>query len=85
MSRYTPEQLKERRQQAAYIHSVIADNIRRERVALGLTQRDAAALFGAGESYFRAIENGHKQLSLLRVVEIADVLGVSAAKLLEGL
>lgn len=75
----------ERQRKAEYICQKIGENIRKVRIKTPLTQADCSALIaGAGESYWRQVENGAKQFSLLRLVEIADALGVPAADLLEG-
>lgn len=64
---------------------ILGYNIRERRKALELTQAEASRLLGsAHESYFRSIENGHKEISLSRLIEIADVLGVKPGQLLEG-
>jgi len=64
--------------------SIIGENIRKHREAQGCTQREMSVEFGAHESYFRGIENGQKELSLHRLIEIADMLGVPAGDLLEN-
>jgi transcriptional regulator with XRE-family HTH domain len=75
----------DRKRRAAAINNIVGNNVRQRRKDLDLTQAEASKLLGCShESYFRSIENGHKQISLTRLVEIADVLGVSAADLLEG-
>ena len=75
----------DRATQRAYIREVVGDNIRNERLLLGMTQKQVAELFGATEGYIRGIERGHKEASLLRIMEIADVLGCSVHDLLDGL
>ncbi|MGB0972856.1 MAG: helix-turn-helix domain-containing protein [Mycobacterium sp.] len=76
-----------RKQRAAHIFSVVGENIRTARVGEEVTQAQAAKLLGEDgthESYFRGVENGHKQISLVRLVEIADALGVAPESLLRG-
>lgn len=64
---------------------IVAANCRKARAAAGLTQRQVSELFGATEGYYRGIEAGTKSFSLVRVIEIADALGVTVGQLLEGL
>lgn len=64
---------------------IIGANIRRERLARGYTATEMSETFGAMESYFRQIETGHKNVSIHRLIEIADMFGIPAAKLLEGI
>lgn len=76
---------EERRAKSLTINELIGLNIRTLREAQDLTQRDCSRILASSsESYWRCIETGHKEMSLLRVVEIAEVLGCPAAKLLEG-
>lgn len=75
----------DRATQRKYIQEVVGDNIRDERLALGMTQKQVAELFNSNESYLREIEKGRKEVSLLRIMEIADVLGCSLHDLIDGL
>lgn len=71
-----------------YVRMIVGENIRKFRHLEGLTQKQLAELLvggGTNESYFRSIENGHKAISLVRVVEVADTLGIPPADLLAGL
>jgi len=69
-----------------YMRRVIADNARAARQRAGMTQREVAQLVaGAHESYIRGVEAGTKDVSLVRAIEIADVLGISLADLVKGL
>lgn len=71
-----------------YIRSVVGENVRKIRKEQGLTQKQMGDLLIGGpthESYFRGIETGQKEFSLVRLVEIADTLGVTPSQLLEGI
>lgn len=71
---------------AAYINAVVGENARKARKELGLTQAQVSSMLGSGcESYYRGVESGVKQISLVRLVDIADALGVQPYQLLEGL
>lgn len=77
---------EERRSRARTISAIIAHNIREHRTRQGMTQADCSRLLsGAKESYWRQIENNLKDLSILRLVEISDVLQVQVGELMEGL
>lgn len=70
----------------AHAADKIGDNIRRLRKEAGMTQAQASELLtGAHESYFRSIENGQKNISLIRAIEIADLLGVTLSEIVEGI
>jgi len=69
----------------AHAREKIGENIRKFRKESGMTQAQASELLtGAHESYFRSIENGQKDISLIRAIEIADLLGVSLSDIVEG-
>lgn len=64
---------------------MVGDHIRDKREALGMTQVECSRLLaGSCESYWRSMERGHKPVSLLRLVEISEVLGCDVSDLLEG-
>lgn len=68
-----------------YILTIIGENIKKARTDSGLTRNDLSSRFSTAESYIRGVENGQKDLSLYRLVEIADFLGVPVSSLLEGI
>lgn len=60
-------------------------NMRRVRKDMGYTQKEISYLLGStSETYYRGVESGNKEISLLRLLEIADALGCPCADLLEG-
>lgn len=67
------------------VRVLIGLRIRAARTQSGLTQRELAAHFNARESYVRAIETGDKQTSILRLVEIANLLCVPTSALVADL
>ena len=76
----------ERKRLVDTVNDIVGHNIRKQRKELKITQAEASRLLsGANEGYFRSIENGHKRMSLFRLIEISDVLGVSPSTLLEGI
>lgn len=74
----------QRQDVAGHIRNVVGANVRRLRVQSGATQAEMSQMLRSHESYWRGVENGTKQFSLVRLVEIADCLSTSASTLLEG-
>lgn len=64
---------------------ILGSNIRKYRLAKGLTQDQAAELCGLTTNYFRQIELGNKTPQLKTFVRIAEALEASANNLLEGI
>ena len=65
------------------IRKVMGVNARRFRNALDLSQESVAERMGADRAYVSAIERGIQNLTLLRLRELAEALGVRAADLLD--
>lgn len=59
--------------------------IRQRRSAAGLSQVDVAAGLGMGRSHYTRIENGQKPISVIRLLEICNILGGGAAELIQQL
>lgn len=55
------------------------------RRAKDITQEDLAGLAEMDRSYLSEIENGHKNLSVMSLIKIADALKVRPSKLLEDI
>ena len=70
------KQLRNQRHQALMAAMTAA------RLKAGLTQRQLAARLGRAHSFIGKIESGERQLNVLEFCELADALGLSAAKLL---
>jgi transcriptional regulator with XRE-family HTH domain len=51
----------------------------------GLTQEDLAGMAEMDRSYLSEIENGHKNMSVLSLLKIAEALKVKPSKLLEDI
>ncbi len=58
------------------------ENIRELRKAKGLTQMDMSEKIGMAKNNYGKVENGHIELTVKRLYEIADILGVSVTTLL---
>lgn len=65
------------------IRKVMGVNARRFRQALDLSQEAVAERMGADRAYISAIERGIQNLTLLRLRELGEALGVRAADLLD--
>jgi transcriptional regulator with XRE-family HTH domain len=63
---------------------IIGDNIRRAREATGRSQAEAGRWMGMNPAWYSRIENGHASASLWTLVRIAEALGVSVSRLLDG-
>lgn len=59
-------------------------NVRRQRLAQGLSQERLALLAKLDRTYISGVERGVRNPSLKKVCEFARALGVSPAILLEG-
>lgn len=75
VTRYEPEQQQ-------YLQRV-ANRIRTMRVEKGYAQEAMALLVKMDRSYYGRVERGEKNLSLLKIKQIADALGTSPSKLLD--
>lgn len=63
-------------------HQALMAAVAAARLKAGLTQRQLAARLGRAHSFVGKIESGERQLNVLEFCELADALGVGAAKLL---
>jgi len=61
----------------------VANRIRTLRVENGYAQEAMALLVKMDRSYYGRVERGEKNISLLKLKQIADALGTSPAKLLD--
>lgn len=59
------------------------NNLRRLRLARGLTQEQLAFLSGLNRSYYTEIETGKRNISLLNMLRLAYILDVKPGALLE--
>lgn len=61
---------------------LLGDRVRERRQAVGLTVRELAERSGVSERFLVALENAYANVSVVRLSEVADALGTSAADLL---
>jgi transcriptional regulator with XRE-family HTH domain len=64
------------------LRRIVADNVRRKRLELRLSQEGLAAEAGLHRTYIGAIERGERNLSLDNIERLARALKVSPAELL---
>lgn len=64
------------------LRRVVADNVRRLRLGLALSQEGLAAEAGLHRTYIGAIERAERNLSLDNIERLAQALRVSPAELL---
>ena len=65
------------------IRVVVGQNIRRLRLAKGLSQEQLAFEVNLHRTYIGDIERGQRNVSVVNLQKIADGLGVTAADLLQ--
>lgn len=64
------------------VRRVVGLNVRRARLALGLTQERVAELSGRTQQYISGLESGRRNPTVIVLFEIAQVLGKPVAELL---
>ena len=67
-----------------HLQVVLGQNIRRERLARGLSQEDFAQVLGYHRTYVGGLERGERNLSLRAIERISDTLGVEPLTLLRS-
>lgn len=60
---------------------LVGRNVRRVRLAKGLTQEELAALTGFTQHYISVLENGRRNPTVVTVYELAQALGVTHVEL----
>jgi transcriptional regulator with XRE-family HTH domain len=60
---------------------LVGENVRRLRLARGLTQEQLAERAGINQQYVSELENGKQNPTVIRLYELAEQLGSSPAEL----
>jgi transcriptional regulator with XRE-family HTH domain len=63
---------------------VFAENVRRRRKELELSQEQLADLAGVHRTYIGMLERGEKNVTIYNIEKIARALGVEASQLIQG-
>jgi transcriptional regulator with XRE-family HTH domain len=63
---------------------LVGENLRRERLAAGLTQEQLAEKSGFSQQYLSETENGKRNPSIVTLYEIATALGVPCVRLVQN-
>lgn len=63
---------------------VVGENVRRARVAAGLTQEQLAERSGFSQQYLSGLEQGKRNPTIVSLYELALALGVSHVALVEA-
>ena len=64
------------------IIKVFGENVRKYRIAMGLSQEDFSEKCGLHRTYISAIERFQRNISIENVQKIADALGMESYRLL---
>jgi transcriptional regulator with XRE-family HTH domain len=65
------------------MRQLVGRNFARIRRAKGLTQEEVEARSGISQQYLSGLERGHRNPTVIMLYEIAQVLGVSVAELVQ--
>ena len=66
------------------INAIVGRNVRRLRLAAGLSQEAFAHACGLHRTYIGAVERGERNITLTTLARIARALGISPVELLGG-
>ena len=61
---------------------VVGENVRKYRLAKGLTQEEMSALSGFGQNYLSDLERGRRNPTVVTLWELSQALGVTPADLI---
>ena len=71
-----------RKEFSAKARRIFAINLRKARLAKGLSQEDLGELTGLHRTYVSSVERGERNISLLNIEKLAQALGVTMAALM---
>lgn len=76
--------MAKREKRAGGLQGIIASNVRRLRLAKGLSQEALADVCGYHRTYVGGIERGERNISIATLEALAGALGVAPQRLLDG-
>jgi transcriptional regulator with XRE-family HTH domain len=59
------------------MRKLVGQNVRRTRIAKGLTQEQFSDVSGFSQQYISGLETGHRNPTVVTLYELAEALGVS--------
>lgn len=62
---------------------IVGENVRRARLAAGMTQEELSERCGFSQQYLSGVERGHRNPTIVTLYELAQALGVSHVSLVE--
>ena len=62
---------------------ILGKNIKKHRENKGYTQNELAEIVDLSREYVADVERGHKRISLKKLFEIADALGIKCSQLID--
>jgi transcriptional regulator with XRE-family HTH domain len=71
-----------KKQNAKNLQTIVAANVRRQRLAIGLSQEELADVCGYHRTYIGAIERGERNITLLTLDSLAQALKLNVTDLL---
>ena len=69
---------------ATQVYAEMGERLRQRRRQMGMTQEQTAALLGISGTYYGEIERGNRQLSVPRILNIYEKMGLAPTFLLTG-
>jgi|TARA_B110001450_G_scaffold252489_1_gene274363 transcriptional regulator with XRE-family HTH domain len=63
----------------------LGDNLKKIRELKNLTQETLAYEAGFSRSYYTEVENGKRNISLINIKKLANVLGISLSEILKNI
>lgn len=63
---------------------IVGENVRRARLAAGLTQEQLAERSGFSQQYLSGLEQGKRNPTIVSIYELANALGVSHVELVSA-
>ena len=66
------------------MRALVGDNVRKARIAAGMTQEELAETSGFSQQYISSLECGRRNPTVVSVYELANALGVAHEQLISS-